>query len=238
MTLEIDEQLTFTASVPDGEEIDFSHSEFEEKVGDGFNEHGVRENYNDDGDLESVDVIFAAMEPGPPEDRNGVRITEDFLDNVAKKEYASPPPHLKDHEDKNSWARIGSVQEKWFSERTNKFFLMTRTPNIEGSKNHQEAIARYTHSPPAIRDGSLGFGNNYTAVRNSDGEPEMEDGKFREFSTVNFPGGYDDGGVNAAFAEAVEDVADKFDDPADDDDDESGENLATDFAVETETIEF
>jgi len=82
--------------------------------------------------------------------------------------------------------------------------LMTRTPNIEGSDNHQEAIARYTHNPPAIRDGSLGFGSNYEAKMNNNGVPEMVDGKFREFSTVNFPGGYDRGGVNAAFADAIE----------------------------------
>lgn len=236
-TLNIDESLQFTASTPDGD-IDFSHSEFQERVGTGFNEHGVRENYDENDNLESVDVIFAAMEPGPPEDRNGVRITEDFLDNVAGKEYASPPPHLKDHEDRNSWARIGDVREKWFSERLNKFFLMTRTPNIEGSTNHQEAIARYTHDPPAIRDGSLGFGQNYEAAINEDGEPEMQDGKFREFSTVNFPGGYDDGGINAAFAEAIEEAEVEFDDPVDDDD-KSGENSATgDFAVETKTIQF
>jgi hypothetical protein len=149
--LNINENLVFTASTPD-DDIDFSHSEFAERVGTGFNEHGVRENYAEDGEtLESVDVIFGAMEPGPPEDRNGVRITEVFLDKVGGKEYASPPPHLKDHEDKNSWARIGDVREKWFSERLGKFFLMTRTPNIEGSRNHQEAVARYTHDPPAIR---------------------------------------------------------------------------------------
>jgi hypothetical protein len=236
-TLNIEETLTFSASTPDGD-IDFSHSEFQERVGTGFNEHGVRENYDDDGNLESVDVIFAAMEPGPPEDRNGVRITEDFLDKVAGKEYASPPPHLKDHEDKNSWARIGDVREKWFSDRLEKFFLMTRTPNISESQNHKEAIARYTHDPPAIRDGSLGFGSNYEAVMNEAGEPEMRDGKFREFSTVNFPGGYDEGGVNAAFAEAIEDADAEFDDPADDGD-KSGENSATeDFAVDTDTIQF
>lgn len=234
--LNIEEQLAFSASTPD-EDLDFSHSEFEERIGTGFNEHGVRENYDNDGNLESVDVIFEAMEPGPPERRNGVRITEDFLDKVASKEYDNPP-HLKDHEDKNSWAKIGDVQTAWYSERLDKFMLMTRTPNIEGSQNHQEAVARYTHDPPAIRDGSLGFGQNYEAAINEDGEPEMQDGKFREFSTVNFAGGYDEGGVNAAFAEAVEDAEAEFDDPADDDD-KSGENSATDdFAVNTETIQF
>jgi len=204
MKLDIEEKLAFSASTLEGEEIDFSHSEFESRVGTGFNEHGVRENYEND-ELQSVDVIFEAMEPGPPNRRNGVRITDTFLENVASKDYNSPP-HLKDHDDSDTFAKIGSVRETWFSDRLGKLMLMTRTPNIEGSSNHQEAIARYTHSPPSISDGSLGFGRNYEAVRNDDGEPEMQDGKFREFSTTNFPGGYDEGGVNAAFSQAIDDL--------------------------------
>jgi hypothetical protein len=237
MTLNINEKLTFSASMA-GEGLNFSHEEFQARVGTGFNEYGVRENRGEGGNVESVDVIFEAMEPGPPEDRNGVRITDEFLDNVAAKDYSPKPPHLKDHDVGNSFARIGQVQDAWFSERLGKLMLMTRTPNVEGSQNHQEAIARYTHEPPEIRDGSLGFGQNYEAIRNDDGEPEMKDGKFREFSTVNFPGGYDEGGVNAAFAEALEGAETEFDDPADDTD-KSGENSATeDFAVDTETITF
>jgi hypothetical protein len=206
MELNINENLTFSASTPD-EDIDFSHSEFQSRIGTGFNNHGVRENYDDNGDLESVDVIFEAMEPGPPDRRNGVRITDEFLNSVASKDYSPNPPHLKDHDAEDTFARIGEVKEEWFSERLDKFMVMTRTPNVEGSRNHQEAIARYTHDPPEIRDGSLGFGQNYTAKRNEDGEPEMVDGKFREFSTTNFPGGYDDGGVNTAFAEAIEEFS-------------------------------
>lgn len=202
--LDINKHFHFSASTPD-DDIDFNHEEFTERVGSGFTEHGVRKNVSD-GSTESVDVIFQAMEPGPPERRNGVRITSEFLERVGEKEYEQNPPHLKDHNDTDTFARIGEVREAWFSERLEKLMLMTRTPNIEGSSNHQEAIARYTHEPPAIRDGSLGFGNNYEAVMNDDGEPEMRDGKFREFSTVNFPGGYDEGGVNTAFAEAIEDV--------------------------------
>jgi hypothetical protein len=210
-TLNIDERLAFSASTPD-EDIDFSHSEFESRLGTGFNEYGVRKNFDQAENLESVDVIYEAMEPGPPERRNGVRITEDFLDNVAGKEYDSNPPHLKDHNTEDTFARIGEVRNAWFSDRLNKLMLMTRTPNIEGSSNHQEAVARYTHEPPEIRDGSLGFGRNYTAIKNEDGEPEMEDGKFREFSTTNFPGGYDEGGVNSAFSEAVEEFAENGED--------------------------
>jgi hypothetical protein len=204
-TLNIDKKVAFSASTPDGD-IDFSHSEFKERVGGGFNQHGVRKNFDEGGNLESVDVIYEAMEPGPPERRNGVRITKGFLDKVGSKDY-DDPPHLKDHDDKDTFSKIGSVKETWFSDRIGKLMLMTRTPNIEGSSNHSEAIARYTHEPPSITDGSLGFGNEYEAIRNEDGEPEMKDGKFREFSTTNFPGGYDEGGVKAAFEEAVEEFA-------------------------------
>jgi hypothetical protein len=248
--LQIDEKLAFSAST--AEEVDFSHEEFQARVGTGFNEHGVREN-RENGDLQSVDVIFKAMEPGPPERRNGVRITGDFLGKVAAKDYDPNPPHLKDHDAENTFARIGEVKDAWFSDRLDNLMLMVRTPNVEGSQNHQEAIARYTHDPPEIRDGSLGFGRNYEAAINDDGEPEMQDGKFREFSTVNFPGGYDEGGVATAFAEAVdeaaEDFAEEVEEEADDfeidtsvltfdDPSSEGENLATDSAVETNNITF
>jgi hypothetical protein len=231
MTLNIEETLSFHASRPD-EDMDFS--QFEDQVGLGFNEHGVRENRDEAGELESVDVIFKAMEPGPPEDRNGVRITDTFLENVASKDYTDNPPHLKDHQTRDTFARIGEVRQAWFSQGVDNLMLMTRTPNIEGSQNHQEAIARYTHSPPQITDGSLGFGNNYEAAMNDDGEPEMQDGKFREFSTVNFPGGYDEGGVNSAFADAIEDA--DFETAEETDPDEDSESK--EFAVETEVVNF
>lgn len=238
-TLNIEETLAFSASVPRNDDLDFSA--FADRVGDGFNDYGVRENYDEDGTLESVDVLYEAMQPGPPENRNGVRITQDFLRAVASKEY-NDPPHLRDHEDKNTFARIGRMKDAFFSDATESMWVMTRTPNIEGSQAYQEAIARYTHEPPEITDGSVGFGNQYEAVRNDDGEPELVDGKIREFSTVNFPGGYDDGGVRAAFAEAVEEVMTEFDDPAADTRN-SGEDSATDdvngeFTIETETIQF
>jgi hypothetical protein len=249
MALEIDEDFSFSAQTGDG--LDFGHSEFEKRVGTGFNEHGVRENYDENDNLESVDVIFEAMEPGPPERRNGVRITEDFLKKVAEKNY-DDAIHLKDHQGKNSWAKIGSVQNVWFSDRLGKLMVMARTPNVEGSQNHQEAISRYTHNPPQITDGSLGFGPNYEAEVNDDGEPEMVDGKFREFSVVNFPGGYDDGGVNTSFAEAVSEVeisdedgnsaafsvtekSIQVDDPSEDG--ERGENRGADADIETRTFQ-
>lgn len=244
MALSIDESLEFAATTANSD-LDFSR--FEDRVGDGFNEYGVRENTDDEGNLTSVDVIFEAMEPGPPERRNGVRITEEFLQNVADKKYASDPPHLRDHEDKNTFARMGRVKDVWFDEQLGKLMLMTRTPNIQGSQTYSEAIARYTHDPPEITDGSVGFGNQYKAVRNDDGEPELVDGKLREFSSVNFPGGYDDGGIKAAFAEAAVEAVSEFDDVEDDtpSDGDSAENSATESeedatfeAVSTETITF
>jgi len=237
MQLEINENLTFSASRAD-EKLDFTHNEFTDRLGAGFNNYGIRENYDNSGNLESVDAIFGAMEPGPPEDRNGVRITDEFLNIVAEKEYNRNPPHLKDHDSQDTFARIGEVKDAWFSDRLNKLMLMTRTPNIEGSRNHQEAVARYTHDPPEIREGSLGFGKQYTAKRNDDGEPEMVDGKFREFSTTNFPGGYDEGGINAAFADAAEEAANQFDDSADGNNKPDENSVTEDFAVTTKTLQF
>lgn len=242
MTLDIEETLAFAAQTP-GDDIDFSHTEFEERVGTGFNEHGIRKNYADDGDtIQSVDVLFEAMEPGPPERRNGIRITEDFLRKVGEKDYSDEPPHLVDHARGETFSKIGNVKDVWFSDRLGKLMVMTQVPNID-SPTYQEAIARYTHSPPEIQDGSAGFGQQYEAVRNDDGEPELRDGRLKEFSAVNFPGGYDDGGVKAAFAEAAVEEANaiEFDDPTGE---SNGENSAADddvdseFTVNTETLNF
>ena len=240
--LDIDEELAFAASAPD---LDFSAEEFTERVGDGFNEHGVRTNEDDDGNLHSVDVIFAAMEPGPPERRNGVRITSDFLRNVARQNYERDPPHLLDHQKRDSFAKIGDVKDVWYSDFHDKLFLMARVPNT-GGPTHTEAIARYTFEPPSIRDGSVGLGNDYTVVKNDDGEPELVDGSLQEFSTVNFPGGYDEGGVAPAFGEAAAEAvqAGEFDDSpygketGDDAGDGDENSAATDFSVNTETVTF
>lgn len=244
-TLSVDEDLVFGASVPDTSSLDFDSEEFQAHAGTGFNQFGVRTNRDDEGTITSVDVVYEAMEPGPPERRNGVRITESFLREVAGKDYTQEPPHLLDHRSRETFADIGTVKEVWFSEVAQKLALMVNVPNT-GGRTHEEAIARYTHEPPAIRNGSVGFGRQYTAQVNDDGEPELVDGKLREFSTVNFPGGYDSGGVAAAFAEATEQAIstvevnnDEFDDPADDAS-KSGENSATEqaFSVDTETIHF
>jgi hypothetical protein len=240
MALEIESDLAFDATIPD---LDFSSQEFTDRVGTGFNEYGVRENTDGEtGELQSVDVIFEAMEPGPPDRRNGVRITESFLRKVGEKEYSESPPHLKDHRAEDSFADIGKVRDVWFSEQLSKLMLMVRVPNT-GAPTHNEAVSRYTFEPPTIRNGSVGFGDNYEAVRNDDGEPELVDGKLREFSTVNFPGGYDSGGVAAAFAEeAVEAVEDmEFDDGSEEEPSEGDdpENSAADtFSITTETVTY
>lgn len=244
-TLNLDPELSFAASAVDAtDDLDFDSDEFREHAGTGFNKYGVRENFDEGGDLESVDVVFEAMEPGPPDRRNGVRITEEFLDKVGQKDYSNRPPHLLDHKTKESFANIGHVREAWFSEQANKLALMVRVPNT-GAPTHDEAIARYSNEPPALRNGSVGFGNNYEAVRNDEGEPELVDGEMREFSAVNFPGGYDEGGVAAAFAEAATDAIAEFDDDpqgGNSDEEEGSENSAADsettFSVEIETRTF
>ncbi|AGC34279.1 prohead protease [Halorubrum virus HRTV-11] len=207
--LQLDAELEFAAEAAGSESLDFDSEEFRQHAGTGFNEYGVRENYDSEGNIESVDVVFEAMEPGPPERRNGVRITDEFLRRVGGKDYTQEPPHLLDHRASETFANIGHVREVWFSEQAEKLALMVRVPNT-GGPTHSEAIARYTYQPPAIRNGSVGFGKDYKAVRNDDGEPELVDGQLREFSTVNFPGGYDNGGVAAAFAEAATDAVSEF----------------------------
>jgi len=164
-----------------------------------FNEHGIRENYDDNGNLVSVDAVFEAMEPGPPEDRNGVRITKDFLQNVAEKDYSNNPPYIMDHT-KQTLSQIGFVKDVWFNDSTNKLMLMARAYNT-GSQTHNEIISRLTFDPPTLTDGSVGFGNQYESEVNDDGETELVDGKLREFSTTPFPAGYDEGGLKTDYSE-------------------------------------
>lgn len=242
--LEIDAELEFAAAGVDS--LDFEADEFTSQVGTGFNEFGVRENYEDD-ELHSVDVVFGAMQPGPPERRKGVRITEEFLRSVGSKDYVNnqdEPPHLLDHRQRETFAKIGDVKKVWYSDHQGKLMLMARVPNT-GAPTHTEAIARYSFEPPSIKDGSVGFKQDYSVVKNDDGEPELADATLREFSTVNFPGGYDEGGVAPAFAEEAVEAAEAadFDDPSDgkevsDDADDEGENSAADFSVTTETVTF
>ena len=203
--VEMDDGLEFSASRTSEDTPDL----------DGFNEHGVREIRDDEtGDLEAVDVLYEAMQPGPPEERNGVRITEEFLENIASKEYDGSDPYMLGHSDK-PLDEIGKVKSVWFSDSAKKLMVMNRVFNT-GAQTHDEVISRLTHKPPTMTDGSVGLGNNYEAVVNARDEPELVDGRIREFSTVPFPGGYSEGGVglpSAAFAESVLEKADgNFDD--------------------------
>lgn len=182
----------------DGDAVEFSFamSSLHEESTDSFNEYGIKENRSDSGELESVDAIYEAMEPGPPKDRNGVRITADFLRKVGAKDYDSQPPYLMDHQH-DTLSHIGFVKDVWFNETTEKLMVKARTYNT-GADTHDEIINRLTHEPPTITDGSLGFGQSYTAITNDDGEKEFVDGRVQEFSTTPFPGGYDEGGLRAS----------------------------------------
>lgn len=169
-----------------------------------FNEYGIRENYNDDGELVSVDAVYEAMEPGPPSERNGVRITPEFLQQLAEKDYSgqAEPPHLMDHT-KKTLSQIGRVKKVWYNDETEKLMLMARAYNT-GSDTHDEIINRLTFTPPTIRDGSVGLGDDYEFERNDDGEIELTDGRIREFSTTPFPAGYDSGGLKTDWTDTSE----------------------------------
>ena len=186
-TYSIDQEVRFSS--------DFGNPDPEALV-EGFNEYGVRENYSEDGErLESVDVVFRAMEPGPPKKRNGFRITEEFLDRVAQKDYNGPSFKVSHNDD--ALQQLGRVTEVFRKE--DGLYVQTNIPNT-GSSAKNDAIADFTHEPPALQDGSLGFGRHFEVEMNENGEPEPVDGKVVEFSVVSVPGGYDDGGVEAATA--------------------------------------
>lgn len=163
---------------------------------EGFNEFGVRENYGDDGELLSVDAVYEAMEPGPPEDRNGFRVTANFLRTIANKSYERDPPFMMDHSE-NTLSQIGFMKDVWFDEQKEKLMVLTRTYNT-GGDIHDEIINRLTHEPPATPGGSVGLNQSYSAIENERGELELIDGRIEEFSTTPFPGGYDEGGLRAS----------------------------------------
>jgi len=220
MNLKLKERNFSTESSPetqsgDSKSLDVSESlEFRAGFGiqgsidlDGFNEYGVRENYTDET-LQSVDVLYEAMEPGPPEDRNGIRITASFLETVAAQDYGDNTPYMLGHSD-DPLDEIGKLQNVVYDEQSEKLLIVNRVFNT-GAPTHDEVVSRLTYEPPTMTDGSVGFGDQYEAVINEAGEPELVDGRIREFSTTPFPGGYDDGGLgvpNAEFAEAIEDAA-------------------------------
>jgi hypothetical protein len=177
-------------------EMSFDVSAALEPLTDGFNKYGIKRNTDDKGNLVSVDALFEAMEPGEPKDRNGVRITEDFLQQLAEKDYSDDPPYLMDHERATS-AHVGFVKDVWYDDDKQKLMVQARAFNT-GAESTNEVVNRLTHEPPLIRDGSVGLGKAYEASVNEDSERELVDGTIQEFSTTPFPGGYDDGGLRAS----------------------------------------
>ncbi len=179
---QIDEKLCFNVSFarPLGVEQDY-----------GFNEYGVKQ--YEDG---SIDVIFAAMEPGL---RKGIRVTEEFLGRVAEN-FSDGLPMQLDHS-QGQLANVGYVKSAKFAD--NFLRLIGHIPNT-GNSIRSDVIADFTHEPPAINDGSVGFSNDYRIERNDAGEPEFIDATMNEFSLTPFPAGYGtDGGLSPRFAQAA-----------------------------------
>lgn len=165
---------------------------------EGFNEYGVRENLSDDGDLESIDVTFDAMEPGI---RKGIEVTPEFLDRIATK-YTEEQPAMLDHSDEQL-KQVGRVTKAKFDESLR---LMVNIPNT-GSSTKSDVISDFTHSPPAITDGSVGFDPKtltFTEAEDDDAIAQFEDGALTEFSFTPFPAGYDDGGLSPVFSDAID----------------------------------
>lgn len=178
---DIDEDLSFN--------VEFSEIGGD-ALNDGFNRYGVKE--HDDG---SIDVIFAAMEPGL---RKGVRITRDFLTYVAGN-FSDPIPMQMDHS-KGQMQNVGQIVDARFS---NDFLRLYGHIPKTGNSVRDDVIADFTHDPPAIQDGSAGFGNDFEMVQNDNGEPEFVEAELKEFSLTPFPAGYEDGGLSPSFAEAA-----------------------------------
>lgn len=189
--IEIDADLTFSAATSRPVDAGFSV--------DGFNKYGVRENHGDDGELESIDVVYRAMEPGL---RKNIRVKPEFLQGVVEgfSEIGSLPAQY-DHS-QSQRANVGRVTHAWYGQ--DALYLMSNIPNT-GSSIRSDTIADFTHEPPAITDGSVGFGRDYEIEYNSDTkEYEFADATLREFSFTPFPAGYDEGGLSAAFSDAVD----------------------------------
>lgn len=165
---------------------------------DGFNEHGVRENYDGD-ELESIDVIFDAMEPGV---WKGVEVTPEFLDYIATTTDGGVPTQY-DHSHSQR-ANVGNVTDIKFDD---KLKLMVNIPDT-GNSLRSDTIADFTHSTgPQITDGSIGLDPSTLEFE----EPEADDAMARfveadmiEFSLTPFPAGYENGGVTSSFSKAVD----------------------------------
>lgn len=169
----------------------------------GFNRYGVKE--HEDG---SIDVIFAAMEPGL---RKGIRVTSEFLQGVAAN-FSDGLPMQLDHS-QGQLANVGYIKDAKFADGFLR--LVGHVPNT-GNTTRSDVIADFTHEPPAINDGSVGFGNDYRIERNDAGEPEFVDATMVEFSLTPFPAGYgNDGGLSPQFAHAAREAGVFTEDGAD-----------------------
>jgi len=172
-----------------GVNVTFSYPEDAALPESGFNRHGVKE--HEDG---SIDVIFKAMEPGT---WKGIEITESFLRDVAQTSGEKVPIQMNHSFDQMD--NVGWTKEVKFSDG----FLRVKfhVPNT-GSEVRSNVIADFTHDPPAITDGSVGFDPSTLKVeRTDDGEPRFKKADFIEFSLTPFPSGYDNGGITPQFSE-------------------------------------
>lgn len=161
-----------------------------DSLDDGFNKYGVRE--YEDG---SIDVIFAAMEPGV---RRGVEVTDSFLSNVARHDYNSKLPLQYDHS-YSQRANVGWIEPQNIKFSNNFLRVMAHIPNT-GSQIRSDTINDFTHDPPAISDGSVGFDPRTIEVDSQRGEdPTFVDARLQEFSLTPFPAGYDSGGLSPVF---------------------------------------
>jgi hypothetical protein len=167
-----------------------------DSLDDGFNKYGVRE--HDDG---SIDVIFAAMEPGV---RKGIEVTDQFLSRVASHNYGGRLPLQYDHSHSQR-ANVGWIEPENIKFSDNYLRVMAHVPNT-GSQIRTDTINDFTHDPPAITDGSVGFDISSIEVErpsSRDEKPRFTDARLQEFSLTPFPAGYDNGGLTPAFSDVV-----------------------------------
>jgi len=168
-----------------------------DSLDDGFNQYGVRE--HDDG---SIDVIFAAMEPG---ERRGIDVTEQFLSRVASHSYSDRIPLQYDHS-RSQRANVGWIDPSKMKFSDGFLRVMAHIPNT-GSQIRTDTISDFTHDPPAITDGSVGFDPRTIEIdrpSSRDENPRFTDALFQEFSLTPFPAGYDNGGLTPAFSDVVD----------------------------------
>lgn len=182
--------------------VNFAQSDRLSGIDDGFNEYGVRE--LEDG---SIDFIFAAMEPGTRHEGTPfeVDITPEFLSKVASKNYASRLP-VQDSHEHSQRSNVGWLKPNKMKFSDGFLKLMGHIPNT-GSQIRSDYISDFTHDPPAIQDGSVGFDPRSLTVETTRDQSEPDkftDGELQEFSLTPFPAGYDEnGGLTSQFSEIL-----------------------------------